>query len=143
MPRVARSALLACSPGEMFALVDDVERYPEFVPWCSGAQVLARGEDEVVASLTLRRGTLSASFTTRNLLDAPHAIDMNLVEGPLTRLAGGWRFEDIGAGQGCRVSLDLEFEAAGMMAHPIARLLEGVAGAMVGAFCARAEALHG
>ena len=127
----------------MFALVDDIERYPAFVPWCAGARVLTREPDEVVASLTLRRGTLSASFTTRNALRPPHAIDMTLVDGPLSRLAGGWRFEDIGHGRGCRVSLELDFETAGMMSFPIARLLEGVASAMVSAFCDRQGALRG
>ena len=69
MREVKRSALIAESPGRMFQLINDVEKYPEFVPGCTAARVVSRKGNEMVASLNIKRGPLHAEFTTRNLLD--------------------------------------------------------------------------
>ena len=109
MRKVNRSALVPYTGREMFSLVDDVESYPEFVTWCNDATVESRSGNSVVATLELHKGPISKHFTTRNTRRDFEAIDMELVGGPFRQLSGGWRFRDI-EDQGCRVSLELEFE---------------------------------
>lgn len=93
----------------MYALVNDVESYPGFLPWCSAAEVEDAGKNHLVATITLSLGRLQQSMTTRNTLQPGRRIDMELVRGPLRQLAGAWRFDDV-AGKQCRVSLNLDFE---------------------------------
>ena len=109
MRKVNRSALVPYTAREMFSLVDDIESYPEFVPWCNDATVESRTDDTVVATLELHKGPISKHFTTRNTRRGFEAIDMELAGGPFRHLSGGWRFREIEE-QGCRVSLELEFE---------------------------------
>jgi ribosome-associated toxin RatA of RatAB toxin-antitoxin module len=143
MRQIRRSALVAASPQRMFELINDVERYPEFVPGCTGARVLDRSQDSLRARLTVGAGPLSTSFVTRNTLQAPHAIDMELDEGPLTSLTGKWRLSPVVAGDvtGCRVDLDLAFELeAGLAGLALGPAIERMAGSLVDAFVARARA---
>ena len=95
--------------GQMFALVNDVESYPAFLPWCSAAGIEGAGENYLVATITLSMGKIQHSVTTRNTLQPGKRIDMELVRGPLRRLRGVWRFDDVDGGN-CQVSLDLDFE---------------------------------
>jgi len=142
MRQIRRSALVAVSPQRMFELINDVERYPEFVPGCSAASVLERSEDCLRARLTVGSGPLRTSFVTRNRLQAPHSIDMELDEGPLRSLSGKWRLVPVGAGDmaGCRVELDLSFEVQrGLAGLALGPAIERVAGSLVDAFVARAR----
>ena len=93
----------------MFALVNDVESYPGFLPWCSAAGIESAGENHLVATITLSLGKLQQSVTTRNTLQPGKRIEMELVRGPLRHMRGAWRFDDVGDGN-CRVSLELNFE---------------------------------
>ena len=97
----------------MYALVDGVEAYPKFLPWCPRAEVLSASEREKTARLTLARGGLRTSFTTRNALEPGRRIDMHLQDGPFRRLHGVWTFADVP--HGCRVALDMEFEVQGSL----------------------------
>lgn len=97
----------------MYALVDDIEAYPKFLPWCPRAEVLAASGREKTARLTLARGGLRTSFTTRNALEPGRRIDMRLLDGPFRRLHGVWTFADIP--HGSRVALDMEFEVKGSL----------------------------
>jgi len=140
MRQIRRSALVAASRERMFDLINDVERYPEFVPGCAAAEVLERGPDMLRARLTVGSGPLSTSFVTRNRLQAPHSIDMELDEGPLRSLTGKWRLTPVKTGDidGCRVDLDLAFELKGGMAGlALGPAVERVAGSLVDAFVAR------
>jgi ribosome-associated toxin RatA of RatAB toxin-antitoxin module len=142
MRQIRRSVLVAASPERMFELINDVERYPQFVPGCAAAEVLERGNDSLRARLTVGSGALRTSFVTRNRLQAPHAIDMELDEGPLRSLSGKWRLTPVAAGEmiGCRVDLDLEFEVkGGLMGLALAPMIERIAGSLVDAFVARAR----
>ena len=99
MKEVRRSALVAQPPERMFALINDIESYPQFLPWCTSAQVQSRTEREIIASLGVRRGALSSQFTTRNELTPNRHIAMRLVSGPFKTLEGTgisprWRFPD-------------------------------------------------
>ena len=142
MRQIRRSVLVAASPERMFELINDVQRYPEFVPGCTAAEVLERGEDSLRARLTVGNGALRTTFVTRNRLQPPHAIDMELDEGPLRSLSGKWRLTPVTAGDvtGCRVDLDLSFEVkAGLLGMAMGPMIERVAGSLVDAFVARAR----
>jgi len=114
LPRVQRSALLPYQASDVFAIVNDIGRYPEFLPWCAGASVLVASEAEVVAELSLAASGIRETFTTRNRLTPFEKIDMVLVSGPFRTLSGGWTFTRLGDDAGCRVALDLDFQLAGM-----------------------------
>jgi ribosome-associated toxin RatA of RatAB toxin-antitoxin module len=141
MREVTRSALV-CRPAEtLYRLVEDVERYPEFVPGCTEAKVLQRTEREMLARLAVRRGPLHTSFTTRNQLDPGRAVQMHLVEGPFRLLEGRWSFTPI-ADQGCRIELSMRFQFSNALKSALFDpLFEETAASLVRAFVARAQSL--
>src|SRR5258708_39282289 len=109
MQVVERSALVTYTAAQMFVLVNDVARYPEFLPWCVGARVEEVSADERIAALKVARGVLQTEFTTRNTLQQDAQIHMQLMHGPFRNLVGEWRFEPIGT-RGPRVHFRIEFE---------------------------------
>jgi ribosome-associated toxin RatA of RatAB toxin-antitoxin module len=139
MKRITRSAIVEHSAERMYALVDDVESYPTFLPWCSAARVAQAGVRKR-ATLTVGLQGLRQSFTTLNENRPGEAIDMQLVEGPFRRFAAAWRFRPLGA-QACAIEFSLEYEFA---SRALARLLEPlfdhIADTMVDAFKKRADA---
>jgi len=139
MREVKRSALIAESPARMYALINDIDRYPEFVPWCTAARVESRKESEVVATLTIKRGPLRAEFTTRNLLEPGKRVLMQFVSGPFRVLEGLWTLTPLGD-LGCRVELEMRFEFANRVAGTLfAPLFEDTAASLVDAFVKRAR----
>lgn len=143
MRRVDRSALVPYSAGEMFMLVDDVEAYPEFLPWCNDAEVLSRDDDVIEAKLELHKGGVSNHFTTRNTRREFESIDIALVGGPFRHLQGGWKFSEIGE-QGCKVSLKLEFEFESMFVDLMfGAYFEETCNSLVDAFTRRAKDVFG
>lgn len=141
---ISRSALVAYSPAEMFALVSDIDSYADFLPWCSGSRVLKRDADEVRASIDISKGSLHKSFTTLNRVQRNKMIEMRLVEGPFRRLEGFWRFDPLGEGEACKVSLDLEFEfASRMLGMVVGPVFSQIANSLVDAFHERAVQVYG
>ena len=139
MREVKRSALIAESPSRMYELINDIERYPEFVPWCTAARVESRKEGEVVATLNIKRGPLRAEFTTRNLLEPGKRVLMQFVSGPFSVLEGLWTLTPLGD-LGCRVELEMRFEFANRVAGTLfAPLFEDTAASLVDAFVKRAR----
>lgn len=142
MRTVNKSAIVPYPATAMYALVNDVRRYPEFLPWCRGARILAESDHQMRASLDLARGGLHKTFTTRNTLDAGRAITIELENGPFRHLEGRWHFEPLGQ-DGSKVSLDMEFEFAGalldLMAGPV---FHEICNSLVDAFTRRAHALY-
>jgi ribosome-associated toxin RatA of RatAB toxin-antitoxin module len=139
MREVKRSALIAESPARMYRLVNDIEHYPDFVPWCAAASVKSRSETEVVATLSIKRGPLHAEFTTRNLLEPDKRILMQFVSGPFRVLEGLWTFTPLGE-LGCRVELEMRFEFANRVAGTLFEpLFENTAASLVDAFVKRAR----
>lgn len=127
----------------MFALVDDVEKYPEFLPWCHAAEVISRSDDTVEARLELQKGGVRKTFTTRNSKREFETIDLALVDGPFRHLQGGWRFKDLGK-DGCKVSLELEFEfSSRLLDRMFGAFFEQTCNALVDAFAKRAVAVYG
>lgn len=143
VPHIKRSAVVPYSPEEMFGLVNDIESYPRFLPWCRSAKVLDRGEGWLRARVDMARGALHHAFTTHNTLDHGRSIRVELVDGPFRHLEGDWYFEPTGDG-GCRVMLDLEFEFAGrLLSALVGPIFNQIASTLVDSFCRRARELHG
>src|SRR4029079_14759267 len=139
MREVKRSALIAETPARMYSLINDVERYPEFVPWCTAARIDSRKEGEVLATLCIKRGPLRAEFTTRNLLETDKRVLMQFVSGPFSVLEGLWTLTPLGD-LGCRVELEMRFEFANRVAGTLfAPLFEDTAASLVDAFVKRAR----
>ena len=126
----------------MYALVDDIESYPRFLPWCVAARVEERTPSSVRATLTIGMRGLRTSFTTLNEYRAAEAIDMRLVQGPFRRFAGAWRFKPL-SDKACSIEFSLEYELSGPLARMLAPLLDRIADTMVDAFTRRAAELHG
>lgn len=143
MSRIERSALLPYSSRALFELVNDIEQYPQYLKGCVGAQVLERGEEDMLARLDLSRAGVRFSLTTRNRLWPYERIELTLVDGPFRALRGEWSFEALSE-QSCRVSLTLEFELANrLLGAAAARALRGVATDMVDAMVRRARQVYG
>ncbi|MFG6176132.1 type II toxin-antitoxin system RatA family toxin [Halomonas sp. THAF12] len=143
MPTVNRSALVRHTPQEMFDLVNDFERYPEFLPGCRRARLIERDSSHLVGEMTLGRAGIEQSFTTRNDLHEPERIELSLVNGPFKRLRGRWLFLPMGDGA-CKVSLEMEFEfASRLLGMAFGKLFQQVAGQLVDSFTRRADELYG
>jgi len=143
MHAVERSALVTYTAAQMFALVNDVERYPEFLPWCVGAQVQDSSATERTATLRVARGVLRAEFTTLNQLTPGARIQMRLVNGPFRDLDGEWLFNDIAAA-GSRVQFRVTFEFRNRLtAAAFSAVFESLCGTIVDAFATRARQVYG
>ena len=141
MKHIARSAIVEHSAAEMYALVEDIEAYPEFLPWCTAAQVLGRAEGRTRATLTVGVGGLRHAFTTVNENRPAEAIDMHLVSGPFRRFEGRWRFVPL-APHACRIEFSLEYEfSSRLLGKALSPLFDGIADSMVDAFVRRAAAV--
>jgi len=142
MPVIHQELIVPYTVSQMFALVNDIRTYPEFVPYCKSTEILSENEDEVKATLMLAGGGFQKSFSTCNRLQKDKMIEISLLNGPFKNLEGFWRFENFE--NGCKVSLDLEFEFSnkllGMAFGPV---FNQVANALVDAFSKRAEAVYG
>lgn len=143
MRKVRRSALVLYSAAEMFALVDDVESYPEFLPWCADTRVHFREGNVLEATLELHRGAVSRHFRTRNTSVVGEKMDIALVGGPFRELAGGWQFVQLGDA-GCKVSLELKFEFTNRAIDLVfGAYFEQTCNSLVDAFIRRADAIYG
>ena len=140
MREVKRSATVSQPQSRIYALINDVERYPEFVPGCTEARVEARTTREVLATLTVRRGPLRVQFTTRNELEPERRIYMRLVRGPFHMLEGEWLLTSLEDG-GCRIDVCIRFaftqRFAGALFEPF---LQDTVASLVDAFLIRARA---
>ena len=139
MREVKRSALINKPPQVVFALINDIESYPQFLPWCTHARVESRTPEQIVATIGVRQGALQGEFTTRNTLDPDRSIGMELVSGPFRTLEGEWRLTPVEE-QGCRVELTMRFafnnRLTAMLFEP---LFANTMGSLVDAFVARAR----
>lgn len=143
MIEIRRSALVKYSPAQMFDLVNEVEAYPKRFSWCAGARIIERREDVLVAQLDLRFAGFRQSFTTRNTVDPPRRLRMDLVEGPFRTLEGVWDFIALGDA-GCKVAFALDFDYAGRLGGGALKLgFQGLAGRMVDDFCREAGRVYG
>lgn len=143
MQHINKTALVPYKVEQMFDLVNDLERYPEFLPWCKEAKILKHEADQVDASLTLAVKGLEKTFTTRNPIETNRSIEMHLLDGPFKQLYGRWEFQQLGDA-GCKILLDMQFE----IKNPLLRATLGpvfthIVNTLIESFIQRAETLYG
>lgn len=144
MTLISRNALVPYSVEEMYQLVDDIESYAQFLPWCRSTEVISRDSNEVRATIEIARGALHKSFTTLNRMQRNKMIEMRLVKGPFKHLEGYWRFDALKDNTASKISLDLEFEfESRLMAFAVGSVFNQIANSMVDAFCKRAVEVYG
>jgi ribosome-associated toxin RatA of RatAB toxin-antitoxin module len=148
MKHVRRSVLLWYSPREMFALVTGVTQYPQFLPWCERAQVLASDAEGVTARLDLAYMGVRHAFTTRNQHVADRSVTVSLVDGPFSVLDGSWLFHPLGRPgseeQACKIEFDLRYTFANpALERVVSPVFDRIANTLVDAFVRRAEDVYG
>ncbi|MGQ0651286.1 MAG: type II toxin-antitoxin system RatA family toxin [Betaproteobacteria bacterium] len=142
MKKIARSAILPHSAEALYALVEDIEAYPRFLPWCRAVRVERSGAG-TRAQLQVGLKGLRQSFTTQNENHPGRAIDLRLVAGPFRSFSAAWRFHPLEAGA-CRVEFSMQYEfSSRALARVLEPLFATIADSMVDAFSRRADALHG
>ncbi|MEQ1516072.1 MAG: type II toxin-antitoxin system RatA family toxin [Usitatibacteraceae bacterium] len=143
MPLVEKSALVPFSTAQMFALVDDVERYPEFLPWCGGTRILARDALTTVATIEINYRGIRQSFTTSNTKQGYERMQIALTEGPFKQLDGEWEFTQLGDA-GCKVALRMDYAfASSVLETAIGPVFGFITGNMIESFVTRADNLYG
>lgn len=143
MARVEKSVLVGYSAAQMFELVDRVEIYPQFLPWCARTDVKWRDEASVVATVHIDYHHLKQSFTTENARQSPQLIEMRLKEGPFRALEGSWRFHEL-AVDACKIEFQLYYEFSNrFIENAVSPVFGFIAGNLVEAFVERAEKVYG
>lgn len=143
MAVVHKSVFLGYSAEQMFALVDRIEDYPTFLPWCGGVKVQQRDGNKVVATITINYHGVTQSFTTENINLPSESIKMNLLEGPFQQLEGTWRFKPLRE-DACKIEFDLHYEFSSRILEAlIGPVFNMIANSFVDSFCKRAEAVYG
>lgn len=141
MPEISRSALLPYPASFMYDIVNQVEAYPEFLPWCGGARLHQADDTSMEASINISVGGLNQWFKTRNSMVPGKSIEIELVDGPFKRLHGHWRFSAL-EDEGSKIELVMKFEfKRGLAAAVIAPAFTRIANTMVDSFCQRAREL--
>ena len=146
MKTVHKSVLIWYSPQEMFALVTDVPRYPEFLPWCDRSAVIAEDAEGMTAEVGIAFGGIHQSFTTRNTHHAPDSVDVKLIKGPFSQLDGQWRFSPVGDGtqRACKIDLTLNYGfSSATLSALVGPVFDKIAATLVDAFVKRAEQVYG
>ncbi len=146
MKTVHKSVLIWYSPQEMYALVTDVNQYPQFLPWCDHASVVDQDTGGMTAEVGISFSGVRQTFTTRNLHTEPSRVDMQLVKGPFSNLDGQWNFHPLGDGsqRACKVELLLNygFENA-VLGKLVGPVFDKIAANLVDAFVKRAQQVYG
>jgi ribosome-associated toxin RatA of RatAB toxin-antitoxin module len=143
MTLIQKSALVKYSARQMFDLVNDIETYPKFLPWCSGSRIIKREEDFVEAELMISKGGFNKSFSTRNTIDEGGRITVSLLNGPFSYLEGVWNFMPLRE-DASKISLDLEFEMSGVLANlAFGAVFNQICNTMVASFISRAKDVYG
>lgn len=142
MTVIKRDSVVPYSTQQMFDLVNGIDDYPHFIPWCKSTHIISRDSDEIRARLDFARGGMEKSFTTCNRLQTNKLIEIRLLDGPFRQLEGFWSFESLP--EGCLISLNLEFEFSSklisMMFSPI---FNPIANRLVEVFTQRADVVYG
>jgi ribosome-associated toxin RatA of RatAB toxin-antitoxin module len=142
MHRVTKSVLVPYAASRMFALVDDVEAYPQFLPWCGGAKVLERRPEGKTARIDIDYHGVKAHFTTDNVNHPPERIVITLKDGPFRHLHGEWRFRAL-AEDASKVEFELYYEfKAHLIEAIVGPVFNHIANTFIDAFVRRAEKLY-
>ena len=143
MRSVTKSVLVTYTPAQMFELVDRVELYPQFLPWCGGTHVIAEGADRKTARIDIDYHGVRAHFTTDNVNRPPESIVITLKDGPFRHLHGEWKFRALGQ-DGCKVEFALAYEfATSLLDKVIGPVFNHIANTFIEAFVRRADVVYG
>ncbi len=142
LPELNRQALVPYSAALMYEIVNSVDLYYEFLPWCSESTIVESTDNSMIASVFMKKGPLNQSFTTKNTMLINQTIDLTLVDGPFKKLIGQWSFIDI-SDQGSKISLYLNYEFSNsIIAVVVGPIFNQIANTLVDSFCKRAEDLY-
>jgi ribosome-associated toxin RatA of RatAB toxin-antitoxin module len=143
MAAVEKSVLIERSASQMFDLVDRVEDYPQFLPWCDGTEVLKRDERITAARIHINYHGIKAHFATENAKESPRSMCIGLREGPFRRMDGGWRFTSLGE-TACKIEFRLHYEFSSKVLEKIlGPVFHHIANTFVESFVKRAQQIHG
>jgi ribosome-associated toxin RatA of RatAB toxin-antitoxin module len=142
MTRIEKSALVKFSAQQMFDLVNDIERYPQFLPWCSGSRIIKRADNIIEAELSISKGGFQKNFSTRNTLEYDSKMTVELLDGPFSHLTGEWNFSRL-RDDASKITLDLEFELSGKLASlAFGAVFNQICNTMVSSFTQRAKDVY-
>ncbi|MSQ57773.1 MAG: type II toxin-antitoxin system RatA family toxin [Limnohabitans sp.] len=142
MKTVHKSVLIWFSAEEMFQLVTDVSRYPEFLPWCDRASIVTQNADGVDAQIGMHLAGFKKSFTTRNTHELNRRIKLLLLDGPFKHLDGEWEFIPVDGQRACRVNLILNYSFESMFGALVGPLFDKIVSTLMDAFVKRAEQIY-
>ena len=143
MALVEKSVLIEYSATQMYALVENVAAYPEFLPWCGGTEIMKKDGDIARAAIIIDYRGIKQRFTTENRANPPQLIEMSLVDGPFRQLDGSWRFKALGD-DACKVEFRLHYEFSSRLLEKIVGpVFHFIASTFVDAFVKRARQLYG
>ncbi|MGO9446771.1 MAG: type II toxin-antitoxin system RatA family toxin [Thiobacillaceae bacterium] len=142
MAHVTKTVLVEFSSSQMFELVDRVEDYPIFLPWCGGTELIRRDLLTTVATIRIDFMGVKQSFTTENQKAPPHEMQINLREGPFTQMNGQWRFKPLGIGA-CKIDFELKYSfSSSLLDAVLSPVFSHIANTFVDAFVHRAEEVY-
>ncbi len=143
MALVEKSVLIEYSAAQMYALVENVAAYPEFLPWCGGTEILKKEGDSTRAAIIIDFRGIKQRFSTENRVNPPQLIEMSLVDGPFRQLDGSWRFKALGDGA-CKIEFRLHYEFSSKLLEKIVGpVFHFIASTLVDAFVKRAQQRYG
>ena len=142
MKTIEKSVLIWFSAREMFDLIVDVPSYPQFLPWCDKAEILAQTDNGMTARIGMAFGGLHKSFTTQNTHIAGRQVQLDLIDGPFKHLSGVWDFIHVGEEQACRVEFKLSYSFDSVFGALVGPVFDKIASTLVDAFVKRAEAVY-
>lgn len=142
MAEVRKSVLIEYNCEQMFRLVDRVEDYPQFLPWCGGTELIHRDEATTIARLHINYHGLKADFSTENDKQAPHSMKIKLRQGPFKHLDGSWHFKPLGE-TACRIDFQLHYEfSSKLLEKALGPVFHHIANTFVEAFVRRAQQVY-
>ncbi|MFZ5502593.1 MAG: type II toxin-antitoxin system RatA family toxin [Pseudomonadota bacterium] len=142
MALVEKTVLVAYSAAQMFNLVDRVEEYPQFLPWCAGASVVELDQQTIRATVKIDYHHLKQHFTTENRRVPPHQIEMMLQDGPFKHLDGSWRFVSL-SDSACKIEFRLHYEfSSKLLEKLVGPVFHYIASSLVDAFIQRADKIY-
>jgi len=140
---VEKSVLIEYSAAQMYALVENIAAYPEFLPWCGGTEILKKEDNVTRAAIIIDFRGIKQRFSTENRASPPQLIEMNLVDGPFRQLDGSWRFKALGD-EACKIEFRLHYEFSSKLLEKIVGpVFHFIAITFVEAFVKRAQQLYG
>jgi len=143
MTEISKTTVVPYTPEEMYVLVNDIESYPVFLPWCTAAKILTQQEENLTATLSLTLGKIKQSFTTENTMQDGARIEIQLIDGPFKYLSGCWKFNQEDE-QSCHIQLHMNFEFKNkILKHTLGKAFYKVMDSLVESFVQRAHQIYG